>query len=193
METPYPWSQFGSAASRGVAVVQSHLGARMAAHSEVVLRQRVCRASGCNQVFWICRHCDRGQHYCSSLRRQQTRRQQHRLANRRHQQSLEGRQDHRDRQRAYRRRHLRTGVTDVSSQGLSSESRIRPRCALAVRLPHAKGNGTLLAGSIERKQQFGAKLLYYLYSLNIPRLGDVVTMLARPKVRNDKIAPAKQF
>src|SRR6266446_10901678 len=84
----------------------------MAAHTEVVLRQRVCRASGCGQVFWICRHCDRGQHYCSQLCRQQTRRQQHRLANRRHQQSPEGRQDHRDRQRAYRRRHSSPRVTE---------------------------------------------------------------------------------
>ena len=115
----------------------------MAAHIEVVLRQRVCRASDCNQVFWICRQCDRGQHYCSHLCRRQTRRQQHRLANRRYQQSTEGRQDHRDRQREYRRRHLRARVTDVSSQGLSSKSRIPPRFAIAVRNPHAKGNGAL--------------------------------------------------
>ena len=97
--------------------------------------------SGCHQVFWICRHCDRGQHYCSHPCRLQTRRQQHRLANRRHQQSPEGRQDHRDRQRAYRRRHLRAGVTDVSSQELSCEGRIPLRCAIAVGNPHAKGIG----------------------------------------------------
>lgn len=114
----------------------------MAANTEVVLRQRVCRASGCNRVFWICRHCDRGQHYCSQLCRLRTRREQHRVANRRHQQSPEGRQDHRDRQRAYRR-HLRTRVTDVSSQGLCSVSRIRLRYALAVQNPHAQGNGAL--------------------------------------------------
>jgi hypothetical protein len=65
------------------------------------------------------------------------------LANRRYQQSPEGRQDHRDRQREYRRRHLRARVTDVSSQGLSFKSRISPRFAIAVRNPHAKGNGAL--------------------------------------------------
>src|SRR2546430_12009024 len=43
----------------------------------------------------------------------------------------------------YRRRHLRARVTDVSSQGLSSKSRIPPRLAIAVRNPHAKGNGAL--------------------------------------------------
>src|SRR6267378_601223 len=115
----------------------------MAARTEVVLRQRVCRASGCGQVFWICRHCDRGQHYCSHLCRQQTRRQQHRLANRRHQQSPEGRQDHRDRQRAYRRRHSAPRVTDVSSPTLSSAGRMPLRCALPIRNLHAQGNGAL--------------------------------------------------
>jgi hypothetical protein len=29
--------------------------------TEVVLRQRFCRAQGCGAIFWICRHCDRGQ------------------------------------------------------------------------------------------------------------------------------------
>ena len=115
----------------------------MAAHTEVVLRQRVCRASGCGQVFWICRHCDRGQHYCSQLCRQQTRRQQHRLANRRHQQSPEGRQDHRDRQRAYRRRHSSPRVTDVSSLMLSFAGRMPLQCALPIRNLHDQENGAL--------------------------------------------------
>jgi hypothetical protein len=115
----------------------------MAAHTEVVLRQRVCRASGCGQVFWICRHCDRGQHYCSHFCREQTRRQQHRLANRRHQQSPEGRQDHRDRQREYRRLHRSARVTDLSSQMLSSGGRIPLRCALPLGNPHTKGNDAL--------------------------------------------------
>jgi len=36
-------------------------------------------------------------------------------------------------------------------------------------------------GKIGAKQQTLANLLYHLYSLNIPRHGDVVTMLARPQ------------
>lgn len=36
-------------------------------------------------------------------------------------------------------------------------------------------------GKIGTKQQALAKALYHLYSLNIPRCGDVVTMLARPQ------------
>jgi ubiquinone/menaquinone biosynthesis C-methylase UbiE len=36
-------------------------------------------------------------------------------------------------------------------------------------------------GKIGAKQQAMANILYYLYSLNIPRRGDVVTMLARPQ------------
>ena len=55
-------------------------------------------------MFFICSHCDRGQVYCSPGCRDATRRLQLRAANLRHQRSEEGRLDHRDRQRAYRRR-----------------------------------------------------------------------------------------
>src|SRR5205807_7154575 len=68
----------------------------------------------CGAVFYLCRHCDRGQRYCSSHCREKARRLQLREANRRHQQSPYGRDDHRDRQREYRRR-LKFCVTDQSS------------------------------------------------------------------------------
>jgi hypothetical protein len=92
----------------------------MAVHGEVVLRQRVCRGQGCQALFWICSHCDRGQCYCSSACRSEARRRQHRAANRRYQQSPEGRLDHRDRQRQYRQRRCRARVTDQSSQAVIS-------------------------------------------------------------------------
>lgn len=79
-----------------------------------VFRQRVCHFPSCSAVFYLCPHCDRGQRYCSSRCRDKSRRRQRREANRRHQQSVEGRLDHRDRQRAYRRR-LQARVTDQSS------------------------------------------------------------------------------
>jgi hypothetical protein len=79
-----------------------------------VFRQRVCLFPSCGAVFYLCPHCDRGQRYCSSRCRDKSRRRQRREANRRHQQSVEGRLDHRDRQRAYRRR-LQARVTDQSS------------------------------------------------------------------------------
>lgn len=87
---------------------------------EVVLRPRRCRR--CNAVFWICPHCDRGQRYCSSFCRIRARRQQRRRANRRHQQSPEGRADHRDRQREYRHRCREIGarVTDHGSASITS-------------------------------------------------------------------------
>jgi len=70
-------------------------------------------------VFYLCCHCDRGQRYCSTHCREKARRLQRREANRRHQQSLEGRLDHRDRQRLYRRRlkrrYRKARVTDPSS------------------------------------------------------------------------------
>ncbi len=79
-----------------------------------VFRQRVCHFPPCGAVFYLCPHCDRGQRYCSSRCREKSRRLPRRQANRRHQQSPEGRLDHRDRQREYRRRQ-RARVTDQSS------------------------------------------------------------------------------
>ncbi len=89
----------------------------MVHHGEAVLRQRVCSHEGCRAVFWICEHCDRGQRYCGSACRTEARIKQRRCANRRHQQSPEGRLDHRDRQREYRRRRAR--VTDQGSFSIS--------------------------------------------------------------------------
>ena len=83
--------------------------------SEEPLRRRFCRGAGCGVVFWICRHCDRGHQYCGERCRRKARRQQRRDANRRHQQSWEGRLDHRDRQRAYRERRSLRRVTDHTS------------------------------------------------------------------------------
>ena len=66
-------------------------------------------------MFYICRSCYRGQVYCGDECRRRMRRQQRRAANRRHQQSWEGRLDHHDRQRAYRERRGLRRVTDHTS------------------------------------------------------------------------------
>ena len=66
-------------------------------------------------MFYICRSCYRGQVYCGDECRRRMRRQQRWRANRRHQQSREGRLDHRDRQRAYRERRGLRRVTDHTS------------------------------------------------------------------------------
>jgi len=87
----------------------------MAVLGEVVLRQRFCLGSECRAVFFLCSRCDRGQRYCSLACRDQARFHQRRCANRRHQQSPEGRLDHRDRQRQYRQRRARARVTDQGS------------------------------------------------------------------------------
>lgn len=91
---------------------------------EVVLRHRSCRR--CHAGFWICPPCDRGQRYCSAFCRIPARRHQRRRANRRHQQSPEGRADHRDRQREYRHRcrEIRTRVTDHGSASITSPRNI---------------------------------------------------------------------
>lgn len=87
----------------------------MEGHGEVVLRLRVCHGRNCGAMFFLCSHCDRGQRYCSLNCREQARLHQRRCANRRHQQSPEGRLDHRDRQREYRQRRAPTRVTDQGS------------------------------------------------------------------------------
>lgn len=68
----------------------------------VILRLRVCLH--CQVLFCICRRCDRGQRYCGAACRASALREQRRQANRRYQHTDAGRQDHRDRQRLYRKR-----------------------------------------------------------------------------------------
>ena len=68
-------------------------------------------------MFYIYSSCYRGQVYCGDGCRCRMRREQRRRANRRYQQSEEGRLDHRDRQRAYRERCRLRGVTDHTSVG----------------------------------------------------------------------------
>lgn len=94
----------------------------MAVGGEVVLRLRVCLNADCRATFFICPDCDRGQRYCSLQCRNQARLDQRRRANRRHQQSPEGRLDHRDRQREYRQRRAQACVTDQGSLLIISSS-----------------------------------------------------------------------
>ena len=94
----------------------------MTVHGEAVLRLRVCLRGECQATFFLCPQCDHGQRYCSLQCRGQARLNQRRNANRRHQQSLEGRLDHRDRQRAYRSRRAQERVTDQGSLLILSPS-----------------------------------------------------------------------
>lgn len=94
----------------------------MAGGQPRVFYQRRCHARGCAALFYICRACYRGQRYCSEACRQVSRREQRRAANRRHQQSLEGRLDHIDRQRAYRRRRAVRVTDQGSAAGLACGS-----------------------------------------------------------------------
>ena len=89
----------------------------MTAISQVVFLQILCKE--CRALFWMCRSCYRGHCYCSDACRGKARRRQMREANRRHQQSDEGRLDHLDRQRALRARQAQARVTYQSSPALS--------------------------------------------------------------------------
>ena len=90
---------------------------------ETAFRQRFCHAEHCRRRFFLCTRCDRGQLYCSLDCRHRSRLDQLRAARQRHQQSPEGRLDHRDRQRSYRLRQARSrllqaqkSVTDQGSK-----------------------------------------------------------------------------
>ena len=102
----------------------------------------VCQGAGCGRVFYICRSCWRGQAYCGDPCRTKAQVQQHRKANKKHQDSPEGRDDHRDRQRKYVRR-CRGKMTDVGSPGPDRSGSIakpdpqpktRPRAARKIRV-----------------------------------------------------------
>jgi hypothetical protein len=86
-------------------------------HVRESFRQAPCAWCGC--IFYICRSCDRGHIYCSDPCRHRGRAQSHRRANQRHQRSEGGRQDHRDRQREYRRR-LRHRLAAIKALAASS-------------------------------------------------------------------------
>ena len=97
---------------------------RGAMAGEVVWRQLFCRGSGCGAMFYICGSCYRGQVYCGDECRRRMRRQQMRCANRKHQDSPEGRLDHRDRQRVYRKKCRLRRVTDHTSAGRTRSGNI---------------------------------------------------------------------
>ena len=123
--------------------------AKATTRHELVFRQRTCNRGDCLRVFFLCQHCDRGHRYCSDRCRDEARQEQRRAANRRHQQSEEGRLDHRDHQRQYRRRlkeqqsssrlpppvgenvaetgSVNGGVTDQGSQTIPLSGNIEPR------------------------------------------------------------------
>ena len=102
----------------------------MSDRGPLVFRQRVCHWPACGTIFYLCRRCDRGQRYCNPHCRQKALRLQRRQANRRHQQTPEGREDHRDRQRDYRQRQ-RARVTDKSSQPPAPSASLTERVVIA--------------------------------------------------------------
>jgi len=113
----------------------------MVGHGEVVLRLRICLGNQCRAMFFLCSHCDRGQRYCSRACRDRARLDQRRCANRRHQQSPEGRLDHRDRQRQYRQRRAQARVTDQGSLSITCPALCRggPAEVTAIKTPHRSG------------------------------------------------------
>lgn len=84
-----------------------------------VLIGRICPR--CKRQFWICRHCDRGHVYCGYGCSTQARAEKCRVYQKRYRRSLEGRLDHRDAQRAWRRQ---KSVGDQSSLFSKASARV---------------------------------------------------------------------
>jgi len=74
--------------------------------------------------FFICLSCERGQCYCSEACSTQARLRKCREYNRKHQQSLDGRRDHADRQQAYRQRQASEKVTDQGSTSIGDSGSV---------------------------------------------------------------------
>jgi len=91
---------------------------------QVVLYQLFCRRPGCGVKFHICRHCYRGQVYCSDDCRIKARRSQMDEARRRYRSTPEAKLDQRDRQRKWRLR--RSQKNTVMDQGSNAERNERP-------------------------------------------------------------------
>ena len=79
-----------------------------------VLRGAICPR--CRNRFYICRHCDRGHVYCCRRCSVESRREKCCGYRRLHRSSVEGREDHRNRERASRRRRKNKGKV-VGDQG----------------------------------------------------------------------------
>ncbi len=99
---------------------------------EMAWVQLFCRGSDCGVRFYICGSCYRGQVYCGERCRRRMRRRQTRLANRKHQDSPEGKLDHRDRQRVY----PRIGVLILigGMLALITEAQFEPRTVKVARV-----------------------------------------------------------
>ena len=100
-------------------------------------RQTRCAWCGC--IFNICRRCDRGQIYCLPLCRRLGRQKSQKEARRRHQQSVEGRKDHADSQRRYRKRE-KNSVMEHGSKAHAGSGKVT---SATVPPPPATGGGSV--------------------------------------------------
>lgn len=116
---------------------------------DIPLRQRLCRAPGCDALFFICPSCDRGQRYCSPPCRRRARLAQLRAASRRYQASGEGRLGHRDRQRAYRQRQVAVTppAPEKSVTHHPSQSRVPSVMVVSFDSPQPRHHALLLVRS----------------------------------------------
>ena len=133
----------------------------------VILLEVRCRAPDCCASFLLCPGCYRGQRYCGPACRTRSRRQQHRAANARYQQTEAGRLDHNDRQIVYRDRQRAARVTDLSSPQPDSASSFHHDAPTPVPAPPAALPGTGLHAEVARYRKVSARPLTMWVTLSV--------------------------
>lgn len=94
----------------------------------------------CLKIFWICRPCYRGHKYCSTPCRQSGRKKGQKTSKREYEKSQEAKEDHCDRQRAYRSRlkekceNIAACVTEhsITDAEVSVKTSSEPDCAFCI-------------------------------------------------------------
>lgn len=94
------------------------------------------RCGHCLRVFYACSNCDHGQLYCPGSCKEDARTLSKRAARTRHQESPEGREDHREAQQRYRDRCAeRLRVTDQGGREVDKTETVPARMEPSAELP----------------------------------------------------------
>jgi len=93
--------------------------------SPILLKTIQCKH--CGLIFHVCRSCFRGQAYCCDFCRHEARKKNHREAQRRYQQTEEGRETRRNAERMRRIKKGEKTVADQSSTPESSCDNVQPK------------------------------------------------------------------
>lgn len=127
-----------------------------------VFRAAICPR--CQKTFYVCRHCDRGHVYCCRECSIESRCEKCRIYRRHYRRSPEGKKDHRDHERARRRRRIlgKEIVGDHSYEEWSVSARVSTRVRMSAAV-------AVISGTFEEETKDG-----YVYCEMCGRRGKFV-------------------